>query len=126
MMLFLIIISWSAMDGHSKREMLEIFNMNKKKVIARFLFKKTGHLLVNNLRLFVKWSCDISRDWLAQYLYFKMLKAMSSFLCSKFWFSAIIYADVVANKPFSTDKPLDCSQSLIFIVRSLRYRASYH
>ena len=26
------------MDGHSKREMLEIFNMNKKKVIARFLF----------------------------------------------------------------------------------------
>ena len=38
MMLFLIIISWSAMDGHSKREMLEIFNMNKKKVIARFLF----------------------------------------------------------------------------------------
>ena len=38
MMLFLITISWSAMDGHSKREMLEIFNMNKKKVIARFLF----------------------------------------------------------------------------------------
>ena len=38
MMLFLITISWSVMDGHSKREMLEIFNMNKKKVIARFLF----------------------------------------------------------------------------------------
>ena len=38
MMLFLIIISWSAMDGHSQREMLEIFNMNKKKVIAWFLF----------------------------------------------------------------------------------------
>ena len=38
MMLFLTIISWSAMDGHSKREMLEIFNMNNKKVIARFLF----------------------------------------------------------------------------------------
>ena len=33
-----MIISWSAMEGHSKREMLEIFNMNKKKVIARFLF----------------------------------------------------------------------------------------
>ena len=26
------------MDGHFKREMLEIFNMNKEKVIARFLF----------------------------------------------------------------------------------------
>ena len=38
MMLFLIIISWSAMDGHSKRQMLEIFNVNKKKVIARFIF----------------------------------------------------------------------------------------
>ena len=38
MMLFLIIISWSAMDSHSKREMLEIFNINKKKVIARFHF----------------------------------------------------------------------------------------
>ena len=38
MMLFLIIISWSAMEGHSKREMLEIFNMNKKKVIVWFLF----------------------------------------------------------------------------------------
>ena len=37
MMLLLIIISWSAMDGHSKREMLEILNMNKKNVIARFL-----------------------------------------------------------------------------------------
>ena len=37
MMFFLIIISWSAMDGHSKREVIEVFNMNKKKVFARFL-----------------------------------------------------------------------------------------
>ena len=29
---------WSAMDGHSKREVLEIFNMNKKNAIARFRF----------------------------------------------------------------------------------------
>ena len=26
------------MDGHSKREVLEIINMNSKNVIARFLF----------------------------------------------------------------------------------------
>ena len=26
------------MDGHSKREVLEIFDMNRKNVIARFLF----------------------------------------------------------------------------------------
>ena len=28
---------WSAMDGHSKREVLEILNMSYKNVIARFL-----------------------------------------------------------------------------------------
>ena len=27
------------MDGHSKREVLEIFNMNQKNVIARFFIK---------------------------------------------------------------------------------------
>ena len=32
-----MIFSWSAMDGHSKREVLEIFNVNKKNVLARFL-----------------------------------------------------------------------------------------
>ena len=36
MMFFLIIFHWSAMDGHSKGEVLEIFKMNKKNVIARF------------------------------------------------------------------------------------------
>ena len=30
MMFSLIIFDWSAMDGHSKREVLEIFNMNEK------------------------------------------------------------------------------------------------
>ena len=38
MMFFLVIFYWSAMDGHSKREVLEIFNMNKNNAIARFLF----------------------------------------------------------------------------------------
>ena len=33
-----MIFAWSAMDGHSKREVLQIFTMNKKNVIARFLF----------------------------------------------------------------------------------------
>ena len=31
---------------------------------------------------------------------------MSS-LCAKFWFSAIIYAKVIANNSFSTGKPLE-------------------
>ena len=38
MMFSLIIFYWSAMDGHSKREVLEIFNMNQKNVFSRFLF----------------------------------------------------------------------------------------
>ena len=38
MMFSLIISDWSATDGHSKREVLEIFNMNKKNIIAWFLF----------------------------------------------------------------------------------------
>ena len=29
---------WNAIDGLSKREVLKIFNMNKKNVFARFLF----------------------------------------------------------------------------------------
>ena len=38
-MMFSIIISYSsAMDGHSKREVLEILNMIEKNVIALFLF----------------------------------------------------------------------------------------
>ena len=38
MMFFLIIFYRSAMDGHSKRKVLEIFNMNYKIVFSRFLF----------------------------------------------------------------------------------------
>ena len=38
MMFFLIIFPWSAVESHSKREVLVIFNMNKKNVIARFLY----------------------------------------------------------------------------------------
>ena len=38
MMFSLTIFYWSAVDGHFKREELEIFNTNYKNVIARFLF----------------------------------------------------------------------------------------
>ena len=38
MMFTLIIFYWNAKDGHSKREVLDIFNMNQKNAIARFLF----------------------------------------------------------------------------------------
>ena len=41
------------MDSHSKREVLEIFNMNKKNVVARFLSLNRNQM-VDNLRLFEK------------------------------------------------------------------------
>ena len=66
MMFSLIIFHGSAMDGHSKHEMLETLNMNKKNIIARFLF--------------LNWPCDVSRDLLTQYLYSKMFRTMGS-LC---------------------------------------------
>ena len=40
----------------------------------------TGYQLVNNLQFLAKWSRDVSRDLLTQYLYFKMLRTISS-LC---------------------------------------------
>ena len=69
------------MDGHSKREVLEIFNMNKKNVVARFL-SLNRHQMVDNLRLFER------RD---------VLKGDNFFMFAKFWFSAIIYVEVIAE-----------------------------
>ena len=69
------------MDGHSKREVLEIFNMNKKNVVARFL-SLTRHQMVDNLRLFER------RD---------VLKGDNFFMFAKFWFSAIIYVELIAE-----------------------------
>ena len=47
-------------------------------------FSQTGHQLVNNLQFLAKWSRDMSRDLLTQYLYFKMLRAMSSLYVPNF------------------------------------------
>ena len=69
------------MDGHSKREVLEIFNMNKKNVVHRFL-SLNRHQMVDNLRLFER------RD---------VLKCDNFFMFAKFWFSAIIYVEVIAE-----------------------------
>ena len=43
------------MDDHSKREVLEIFDMNEKMLLL-------GHQLVNNLRFLAEWSRDVLRD----------------------------------------------------------------
>ena len=41
-------------------------------------FSQTGHQLANSLRFLAKWSRDLSRDLLTQFLYFKMLMTVSS------------------------------------------------
>ena len=35
------------------------------------------------------------------------VKGDEFFMCANFWFSAIMYAEVRANKPFYTNKPLN-------------------
>ena len=67
------------MDSHSKREVLEMFNMNEKIVIAWFLPLNPLPIcqLFNIFRKKI-WSLDISRDLSTQHLYF-MLKTMSFF-----------------------------------------------
>ena len=40
MMFSLIILDWSAMDSHSKRKVLEIFNVNYKNVFSPISFLK--------------------------------------------------------------------------------------
>ena len=56
------------MDGHSKHEVLEIFNMNQKKMFLPDFFSQTGHQLANSLRFLAKWSRDIARGSLTQCL----------------------------------------------------------
>ena len=50
-----------------------------------------------------KLSRDISRDLPTQYLYFKMLRTVG-YLCVKFRFTSILFAEVITNKSFSTGK----------------------
>ena len=84
MMLFLIIFYRSAMDGYSKREVLERFNMNEKNVITQFLFLNPSPiiLILSIIQDYkAKWSHDISCDIKAKLiLYLKILRMISS-LC---------------------------------------------
>ena len=95
---FFFFFNLSAMDSHSKREVLEMFNINEKIVIAWFL--SLNSLPIFQLfKIFRKkiWSRDISRDLSTQHLYF-MLKTMSFFMGTKFWYPSILFTEVIANK----------------------------
>ena len=93
MMLFLIIFYRSAMDGYSKREVLERFNMNEKNVITQFLFLNSSPiiLILSIIQDYkAKWSHDISCDIKAiLILYLKILRMISS-LCVPNSYSAAL------------------------------------
>ena len=52
--------------------------MNEKMILLDLFLKPTTSLSI--LRFLEKWSCDIYRDLLTQYLYFEMLTTISSFV----------------------------------------------
>ena len=67
-------------QGHSfqiKRETLEIFKMNKKNVIARFLTLNPPAIFQLFTLFFARWLRDVSRDLLVPGL--KLLKKTSSY-----------------------------------------------
>ena len=59
-------------------------NANEKYQRYWIWMRKTRHQFVSFLRFLAKWSRDISRDLLTQYLYFKILRAISSLCAAKF------------------------------------------
>ena len=93
----------STMDSQFKCEMLEIFNMNEKNVIAWFVFIIPPPIcrLFKIFRKVVTWHIT----WLINtilYLYLKMLRMTSSLFVPNFESAA----EVIANKSFSTVKPV--------------------
>ena len=79
MMVSLSFLYWKAMDGHSKREGIEIYQYEWEHDTAWLLFFNPAPVS-SILRFLEKWSYDISRDLLTQYLYFEMLTTISSFV----------------------------------------------
>ena len=71
--------------------------------------------MVNNLRFLAKWSRDISRELSTQSVTLKNVKNGEFFMCAKFWFSTIIYAEFIANNSFSTGKPLSLVPGLTLL-----------
>ena len=87
-----MIFYWSAMDGHSKLEALEIFYYELEKCYCSIsLFKLAT-------------SCSIIYDF--ELNGFVTYHSDKFFMCAKFWFIDITYAEVIANNSFSTGKPL--------------------
>ena len=70
-------------------------------IMVDFLFLNPPPAL-SILRFLAKWSYDILRDLLTQYLYFEMLTTINSFDSG-----SIICSKVVANKSFPLVNPLD-------------------
>ena len=89
--------------------------MNEKNVVAQFL-SLNRHQTVDILRLFEKKSRDISRD---------VLKGDNFFMFAKFWFSAIIYVELIAEYIFSTGKLTNFRSQVVRIDVTLTRLSSF-
>ena len=72
---FFIEVQWTVIPNVKWKKFI---NMNEKMIIIDFLFLNPPPVL-SILRFLEKWSYDISRDLLTQYLYFEMLTTISSY-----------------------------------------------
>ena len=72
---FTIFVYWSALYSHFKCQVSELFNMNVKNIIA---WIHTNITNLSTIKDFSKKNGHISRDLLTQYLFFKILRTMSS------------------------------------------------
>ena len=117
------------MDTLLKGEMLEIFNMCEKNVIAWFVFIIQPPIcrLLKIFRKVVTWHIT----WLINtilYLYLKMLRMTSSLFVPNFESAA----ELIANKSFSTVKPVRPSVLLSqswpdpFLSRDLKNHSAFY
>ena len=97
------------MDSHSKREVLEIFNMIKKNVIAGFLFLNPPAIcqLFAIFSTMVPWYITTYKHNIYIFKFLRM--EFFIFIVPNFTFSSTICAEGITNKSFFTGKPIHAS-----------------
>ena len=96
-MIAFIICYWSAMSNQFKLEALMLLLIFSPKPDINLSICQ----LFNIFQKIITWYIT----WLTLYLYFKMLRTVG-YLCVKFPFRSILFAEVITNKSFSTGKTI--------------------
>ena len=114
------------MDSHSKHEVLEIFNMNKKNVFAGFLFLNPPPIcqLFAIFSRMVPWYITTYKHNIYTFKFLRM--EFFIFIWPNFIFNSTICAEGIANKSFFTGKPIRASLlELLTVVKALRSSTLY-